>query len=169
MSIKIITSFQTSDITSFIRINDIFKITTFEVPELTEMEIIQISERYPIISKMTSIAKYKELLKNPLHINIIVSNINNIDEIESENQLREYIWNNVICLKNKADVLGLQHNEITQVVESIVFDRATNFLLGSSETLYNSKIINALLSEDILIRNGKKVRLKYDIVEDITF
>lgn len=168
-NIKIISSCRTSDFTSFIRINDIFKMTTFEVPELTEKEITQISEHYPIISKMTSIPKYKELLKNPLYINIIVSNINNIDEIESENQLREYIWNNVICLKNKANILGLQHNEIMQVVESIVFDRATNFLLGSSETLYNSKIINALISEDILIRSGKKVRLKYDIFEDITF
>gem|GEM_PF-286449 len=168
-NIRIIASCRTSDFNSFIKINETFEIKLFEVSELNEIEINEISKKYPIISKMTSITTYKELLRNPLYINIIVSNLKNIDDIVNENQLREYIWNNVICLKSKAKDFNLKHNEIINVVESIVFDRASNFLLGSNEKLYDSNIIKALLSENVLIRNGKTVRLKYDVFEDIAF
>lgn len=168
-NIRIISSCRTSEFNSFIKINKTYLISVFEVQDLNEYEINQIAKRYPIVSKMVSLTIYKELLKNPLYINIIVSQIKDIDVIGNENQLREYIWENVICLKNKAKKLGLKHNEITLVVESIVFDRAKNFLLGSTEKLYDSNIIEALISENILIRNGNTVRLKYDVFEDITF
>lgn len=168
-NVRIISSCRTSDFHSFIKINKTYLISVFEVTDLNDYEISQIAKSYPIISKMVSLTTYKELLKNPLYINIIVSQIKDIDVIGNENQLREYIWDNVICLKNKAKKLGLKHNEITLVVESIVFDRARNFLLGSTEKLYDSNIIETLVSENILIRNGNTVRLKYDVFEDIAF
>ena len=168
-NVRIISSCRTSDFQSFIKINKTYQISVFEVPDLNDYEISQIAKNYPIISKMVSLTTYKELLKNPLYINIIVSLIKDMDVIGNENQLREFIWENVICLKNKAKKLGLKHNEITLVVESIVFDRAKNFLLGSKEKLYDSNIIEALVSENILIRNGNTVRLKYDVFEDIAF
>jgi hypothetical protein len=34
---------------------------------------------------------------------------------------------------------------------------------------YDTKAVERLLSKDILVRNGKTIRLKYDIFEDICF
>ena len=56
-----------------------------------------------------------------------------------------------------------------EAVENIVFTRATNFLVGVDKDIIDSKILEALISEGIIVENGNTVRLKYDIFEDICF
>lgn len=159
-SVKIITSCRTSDKNAFMKIESNYSVHSYEVSELTITEQLAIAKKYPIIKKMLDMNSYSELLKSPFYINLIVSEITDIDNISDENQLREYIWQHVICLDN---------NEIRKVVESIVFTRAKDFSLGANSSEYDTKIIKSLISKGVLVSNGNTVRLKYDIFEDICF
>ena len=157
---KIITSCRTSDKNAFMKIESNYSIYPYEVSELAISEQLAIAKQYPIIKKMLDMNSYIELLKSPFYINLIVSEITDIDNISDENQLREYIWKNIICLGD---------NEIKKVVESIVFTRAKDFSLGATRSEYDTRTINILISKGVLVSNGKTVRLKYDIFEDICF
>ncbi|MDD4700297.1 MAG: SMEK domain-containing protein [Oscillospiraceae bacterium] len=157
---KIITSCRTSDKNAFMKIESNYSIYPYEVSELTIPEQLAIAKEYPIIKKMLDMNSYIELLKSPFYINLIVSEITDIDNISDENQLREYIWQHIICLGD---------NEIKKVVESIVFTRAKDFSLGATSSEYDTRTINSLISKGVLVSNGKTVRLKYDIFEDICF
>ncbi|UJA32838.1 SMEK domain-containing protein [Clostridium sporogenes] len=157
---KIITSCRTSDKNAFMKIESNYSVYSYEVPELTIAEQLEIAKKYHIIKKMSEMNSYAELLKSPFYINLIVSEITNIDNISDENQLREHIWQHIICLDD---------SDIKKVVQSIVFTRAKDFSLGVISTNYDTKIIKKLVSKGILVRNAQSVRLKYDIFEDICF
>ena len=160
---KIITSCRTSDKNAFMRIDGLYSTHQYEVPELTVSEQALIAEKYPVIKKMADMNSYAELLKSPFYINLIVSKAIDIDQITDENELREHIWQHVICMNDTS---------IMKVVESIAFTRAKNFSLGVARSDYDTnetKIIDALISKSILIEQGNNVRLKYDIFEDICF
>lgn len=157
---KIITSCRTSDKNAFIKIESNYSIYSYEVPKLTISEQLAIANKYSIIKKMLEMNSYAELLKSPFYINLIVSKITDIDNISNENQLREHIWQHIICLGD---------SEIKKVVESIVFTRAKDFSLGATSTDYDARIIKSLISKDVLLSDEKTVRLKYDIFEDICF
>lgn len=159
-SAKIITSCRTSDKNAFMKIESNYSIYSYEVSELTITEQLAIAKKYTIINKMCDMNSYTELLKSPFYINLIVSKITNIDDISDENQLREYIWQNIICLGG---------GEIKKVVESIAFTRAKDFSLGANSSDYDTEMIKNLISQGVLVSNGKTVRLKYDIFEDICF
>lgn len=157
---KIISSCRTSDKNAFIKLERNYSVYSYEIPELTVAEQVEIAEKYFIIKKMLKMNSYAKLLKSPFYINLIVSKITDIDNISDENQLREYIWQHIICLNDTS---------IKKVVESIVFTRAKNFSLGGISMDYDTQKIKRLVSEGVLIRSGKTVRLKYDIYEDICF
>ncbi len=159
-SSKIITSCRSSDKNAFMKIESNYSISSYEVSELTVPEQLTIAKKYPLIKKMLEMNSYTELLKSPFYINLIVSEITDIDNISDENQLREYIWKHIICLGD---------NEIKKVVESIVFTRAKDFSLGATSSEYDTRTIKSLISKGVLVSNGKTVRLKYDIFEDICF
>ncbi|WP_027630689.1 SMEK domain-containing protein [Ruminiclostridium cellobioparum] len=159
-SAKIITSCRTSDKNAFMKIESNYSIYSYEASELTITEQLAIAKKYPIINKMCDMNSYTELLKSPFYINLIVSKITDIDDISDENQLREYIWQNIICLGG---------SEIKKVVESIAFTRAKDFSLGANSSDYDTGIIKNLISQGVVVSNGKTVRLKYDIFEDICF
>ena len=157
-NVKIITSCRTSDKNSFIKTGNMYSVKSYEVSELTIGEQLSIANRYPIIKQMMDIASYVDLLKSPFYINLIVSQIASIDSISDENELREYIWKNVICKDAPA-----------KTIESIVFERAKHFTVGASRDDFDSDVIDKLVSTGVLVENGNKIRLKYDIFEDICF
>lgn len=102
-SAKIITSCRTNDKNAFIKIERNYNVHIYEVPDLTKTEQYAIAKKYPIIESMLDMNLYAELLKLPFYINLIVSEITNIDDIADENQLRDYIWQYIICL-NDSDI-----------------------------------------------------------------
>lgn len=157
---KIITSCRTNDKNAFIKIERNYNVHIHEAPDLTKIEQYEVAKKYPIIKSMLDMNLYAELLKVPFYINLIVSEITNIDDIVDENQLRDYIWQYIICLND---------SDIKKVVESVVFTRAKDFSLGVCCMNYDTKIINKLISKGIVIKNEKTIRLKYDIFEDICF
>lgn len=109
-------------------------------------------------------------MKSPFYINMIVSRLMDIDDIGDENSFRECIWRNIICLQEKNKLYKIAYKDASEAITKIVFERAKNFSLGISEEELDSNIVKALISEDIIIKQGQEnIRLKYDIFEDICF
>ena len=112
---------------------------------------------------------YSSLLRIPFYIELILEKGINPDDIHDEVAFREYIWDYIICQKERAKNYQLKFNEIAQTVKKIVFDRAKQNLLGIRSDTVDSHILKILISEGVLIEQGSSVRLKHDIFEDICF
>ena len=159
-SVKIISTCRTSDRTSFINLVRQYDIKYYEITDLDNKEIEKISNNYSVINELTFDNSYSKLLKNPFYINMIVSNIKDISDIKNENDLRNHIWNNIICKRN---------DKRKDIINQIVFKRAKEFLIDISKLEFDFAIIAELIKDGIIIENENSVRLKYDIFEDICF
>ena len=167
--VHIITSCRTNDKNAFLKLASTYDILTIELDYLSSDEIALLVERYPVLREMQANQSYASLLSSPFYINLIVSKIKSIDNINDENQLREAIWNNVICAKEKACEYGISNTDIEESVTGIVFKRARDFSLGIPVHTISDNIRELLLSEGVIIESNNLIRLKYDIFEDICF
>lgn len=165
----IITSCRTSDKNAFLKIEAKYNIVSYDVSEISEKELNLLKNQYPIIKKMSENEIYADLLKTPFYINIIIKEAIDIDEITDINKFRDYIWNNIICLKDKHKKYNVNIKDIEDAVNKIAFDRAKKFALGINENNIDTNIVNALTTEGIITFNSEGIRLKYDIYEDICF
>lgn len=168
-NVFVFTTCRTSDSSAFIRINTKYEIVIYDVSELSDKEIDNISAKYSIIAKLNKQEKYRDLLKIPFYINLIVSGDFNEEGINNENSFRHLIWKKVICLEGKAKRYGVNQSSIRNTIDNIVFTRAKKFVVGIDKDNIDSDVLDALLSEGIIICSEDKVRLKYDIFEDICF
>lgn len=159
-NIRILTSCRTSDRSAFIKLEGNFDVKVYELGELTIEQQLEIAKKYPIVSDMMAIGAYRDFLSSPLYLNLIVSQICDLNNIKDENQFREYIWENIICRNN---------NRYRDLISDIVFTRAKSLSVGVSGDKYEIKDINELISNGVLIMNANTVRLKYDMFEDICF
>lgn len=166
---KIITSCRSSDETKFIKIDSNYAVKPFLVEPLTTAEVYLIAKKYPVIQSFFKDNSYSALMSIPFYINLIVSNVTDYSSISGENALREYIWENVICLRRKAPKYKLSFNKIAQEISNLTFARAQSFSLGVSKENVDQAVLHALVSEGVLIENEHGVRLRYDIFEDICF
>ena len=166
---QIITSCRTNDKTAFVKIHSLYAVESILVPELTSAELKKIETTYPIVKKMFNNPAYSLLVRTPFYINIIVSNITDYNSINDESQLRDYIWENVICLKGKLSNCDFSLNDVTETINAIAFQRAKAFSVGVHESQLNSKVVKKLISEGVVTSNNQYIRLKYDIFEDICF
>lgn len=165
----IITSCRTSDKNAFIKIESKYNIVSYEVSEISEIELNLLKNQYQIIKEMSENKRYADLLRTPFYINIIIKNSINMDDITDINKFREYIWNNIICLKDKQTKYNINFKDIEDAINKIVFDRAKRFTLGINENVIDTIILHALTTEGIITFNTEGIRLKYDIYEDICF
>lgn len=168
-NVYILSSCRTSDSNAFIRLNNLYSIDSYEVMDLSVEELLPIMVKYPLVKKMQGMKSYSDLLKSPFYINLVVSNDISIDDIEDENKFRDYIWENIICLKEKSRQYGVSYDDVLESVKKIVFKRAKEYLLGIHSDEVNNSVLHALISEDVISMQGKYIRLKYDIFEDICF
>ncbi|WP_097013988.1 SMEK domain-containing protein [Anaerocolumna aminovalerica] len=168
-NVYILTSCRTIDKNAFIKLETNFSIKIYEIGDILENELLLLMEKYPVIRKMYKMNSYVDLLKSPFYINLIVSNSVDVDNIGDENSFREYIWQNIICLKEKSKLYSIPNNKIVEAIEKIVFERAKRFLLGIYKDDIDGDIVHALFSEGVIAQQGEYIRLKYDIFEDICF
>lgn len=77
-----------------------------------------------------------------------------MEKIEDENQFREYIWENIICKKEK---------RYSDLINDIVFSRARNLSVGVSADDYDKSDINELISDGILVKNlnYSSIKIRY--------
>lgn len=166
----ILTSLRSSDKNAFLRLESCFSIQVYEIEDLTEGELIPIMAKYPVIRKMHDMKSYSDLLKIPFYINLAVSRQVELDDISDENSFREYIWQNVICLRDKVKRYGVTYDEVAAAIGKIAFERAKKFSLGIAENEVNGNVVHALFAEGVISKQGREtIRLKYDIFEDICF
>ena len=105
----------------------------------------------------------------PFYLNLIVSGGFVEENINDENNFRNLIWERIICLKDKCRKYGVSQSDVRNNVERIVFERARSFVVGVDSDIVDSDILEALKSEGIIVESRNKIRLKYDIFEDICF
>lgn len=165
----IVTSCRTSDKNAFIRLASSFEIHEYAIPELTDAEIAQVAIKYPVIREIAQQTRYSQLLKSPFYLNMIVTQLRSADDLEGTNGFREFIWNNVICLKHIVLPTGVTTDEVRDTVNKIVFTRAKDFSIGIPRDDIPDQVLSVLLSSDIVTQINNKLRLKYDIFEDICF
>ena len=168
-SVRILTSCRTSDMGAFAKLFANYKVQTYKIDELSREEIEGICSKYPLIKELSKSDKYSALLRNPLYISLILSNFNSISDVNNECDLRNKIWNDIICLGNKARDCGLNLSKIRETIEKIVFDRAKEFRLGVNKNDLDEEVLKKLESECIVAVNGDLVRLRHDLFEDICF
>ena len=168
-NVKVITSCRSTDKSAFIHIEAKYSIKAYECPLLSDTEIDEIAEKYQIIRQAKEINQYVSLIRSPFYINLLVTNISDINNIKDANQFRKYIWTNIICINNKSNRYNLNSNEIVDTVNYIVMERAKNYLVGIHTDRIQTAVLEALKSEGVVIENNHTVRLKYDIFEDICF
>lgn len=170
-NIYIVTSCRSSDKNAFIELETKLGIQVYLVQDLSDAEILPIAEKYPVISKMRSMKAYASLLCIPFYINLILNNSVDPDDIQDAASFREFIWNHVICLKEKAKEYNasVKITDVMLTVNTIVFERAKQGLLGVHARTLDSLILRILISEGVVILNNNLVRLRHDIFEDICF
>ena len=169
-NVFIVTSCRTADSTAFFKIEAKYNVKVYELTDLTDAEIDLVAARYPVIREMQGLKVYSQLLRSPFYLNLLVSRIHSVEDIRDVNKLRDYIWNNLICLEDRSLPGNLQKTDIRACVRQIVFDRARDFLTGVSKDKLNLDALKILLSEGVVLVTGNnKIRLKYDIYEDICF
>ena len=167
--VYIVTSCRTNDRNAFLKLHTQYDVETYEIGDISDQELRSIIHYYPVIGELCAQESYFELLKSPFYINLVVTNGVTASDISDENAFRKYIWNNIICLNRKASLYGIDTSDVRNTINTIVFVRAQKFLLGIHEDGVNSSILHALNSEGIVSITGERVRLKYDIFEDICF
>lgn len=168
-NVYIVTSCRSYDYSAFLKLTSIYNISKYTLQNITNDELISISNHYPIISQMMKIKSYSSLLRTPFYINMIVSQIVSLKDVHDESDLRKIIWKKVICLEDQKLPFNLGSSEIRNAINNIVFMRAKEFAVGVSEDIIDKEIISVLLSNNVIDRSEEKVRLKYDIYEDIFF
>lgn len=164
----VIASCRSSESKAFSEIISYYDIFRYELEELNEEELRSVARKYPVVERLMAQNSYKEILYSPFYLNLVVSKIKDADNISNENELRHCIWNEVICLGNSIPD-GISSIDIRETVEKITFERAQKFIPGINEDDVERKILNALISNDIVTNYNHKIRLKYDIFEDICF
>lgn len=136
---------------------------------MAKNEIDKVAKSYPIILSLQQNKKYSDLLCVPFYLNLIVSGGFVEENINDENNFRNLIWERIICLKDKCKKYGVLQSDVRKTVERIVFERASRFVVGVDSDIVDSDILEALKSEGIIVESRNKIRLKYDIFEDICF
>ena len=159
-NVKILTSCRSSDKNAFVKLANKFEVHEYEVGPLTISEQQAIAEKYPVIKKILGIGSYKKLIEIPFYVNIIIEKVKDIENIKDENELRTYIWKNVMCENSKKK---------EQIIYEIVFKRAKEFAIGVHVSNFDRDAINDLVSKGVILNNEDYLRLKYDIFEDICF
>lgn len=168
-NVYVITSCRTTDSSAFMKINTKYRIKTYEIPDLTKDEINKVAQKYPIILSLSRNKTYSDLLRVPFYLNLIISGGFVEENINDENNFRNLIWDRIVCLKDKCRKYGVSQSDIRETVERIVFERASSFVVGVDRDIVDSDILEALKSEGIIVESKNKIRLKYDIFEDICF
>ena len=168
-NITIITTCRTSDRSAFLKLENNYDIQCFEVEPISPQELEDISSEFETIRVMRTTGQYSNLLLSPFYINLIIRNNINVDDVKGQNSFRKLIYNRIICLENKTDKYCIQNEDIISVVHEITFRRAKEFLLGVHKEELKSNVVKALISEGIVIENDERIRLRYDIFEDIVF
>lgn len=104
----IVTTCRTADNQAFFKVGTRYSVQAYLIPELTDAEIGLVAEKYPLIRDMRQMKSYAQLLCNPFYLNLIISSVHSVDDIQDVNNLRDHIWHKLICLEQSSLPAGIQ-------------------------------------------------------------
>ena len=169
-NVIILSTCRTSDKAAFLKIENMFNVESFTVDLLDDHSLALVCEKYGVVKKLAKQNEYSQLLRTPFYLNLIVSKVKNPDELSDINDLRNLIWHKVICLDGVDLPSGINNNDIKKAVIMIVTKRAVEFLSGIYIDEIGTEIRKLLFSHGIItFCDEHRIRLKYDIFEDICF
>ena len=113
----IVTTCRTEDRNAFIKMETRYSIVSYEVDDISEDELRGICSKYLIINKMREERAYADLLRLPFYINLIVSKMPDDHDIQDESTFRDYIWNNIICLKDKCAKYEIKNFDVKMLLK----------------------------------------------------
>ncbi len=160
-NIHIIASCRNSEISAFSALIGEYNVFNYEIHPISSSQLTEISTHFPSLNEVIKNSSYSDLLHNPFYLDALLK-APNLDSIKNVADLRNYLWKNVICLKN---------SDYEKIITDIALERATKFELWSNSDNYDALTISILVKENVLVRDAKTdgIRLKYDIFEDICF
>lgn len=168
-NVKVYLTCRTSDSKAFLKINNCYNIQIFEIEDLSKKQIKEIKDEFQILKSLSTENAYASLLNNPWYLNIIVENLSEVNAISDENELRNLIWEQVICKAKKETCdITLRRDSISAIIENRAREKSLYVLKDN----YNVTAVNSLLSDGILIENSNnknEIRVGFDIFEDIYF
>lgn len=168
-NVKVVLSCRTSDLNSFSRILNFFDVSLFDVPLLNVEDIKKIIKKFPNLVKFYNKKNYKDIFLNLLYLDILIENSSLFSPDLNETSFRKEIFKNVICLENRLKTLQLKRKDVQDTILNIVMDRAKKYVITLDRDDYDDDIINALVSNNIILEKDGYIRLKYDMFEDICF
>lgn len=158
-NVRIIASCRSYDINAFVDLIKNYRIFCHPINDIAQDELLKVAKVFPVIRTALGIENYKKILVVPFYLNLLTG-FEDISNINDENEFRELIWKERICLKDPS-----LSNDIT----NIVLDRAKLLVVGVKESNYDHEIVEKLISHGVIVRIGDTLRMAYDIFEDICF
>ncbi len=152
-------SCRSSDRGAFIRVESEYKFKVYETEPINEKELKKIIKSFPLLKNVLLDKKLAIIFNTPFYINLLTQ-FDDINNIDNANELRKRIWEEKICNGSETR---------KETVKKIVLDRAINFLSGCSRDGYDLEVVKSLISDDVLTEDRGLIRLRYDIFEDICF
>ena len=148
-NVRIITSCRSCDINAFIDLITNYHISCHAVDDIKQDELLKAAKVFPVIRTALGIESYKKILVIPFYLNLLVG-FEDISNINDENEFRELIWKDCICLKDPS---------LSKEVTNIVLDRAKQFVVGVKENNYNREVVEKLISSGVIVRIGDTIRM----------
>lgn len=159
--IHIIASCRTSELSAFSTLIGEYSVFNYEIHPISSSQLIEIRTHFPSLNAIVKNSSYRDLLHNPFYLDALLK-APDLGSIKNVADLRNYLWKNVICLKN---------SDYEKIITDIALERATKFELWSNSSNYDASAISILVRENVFMRDAETdgIRLKYDIFEDICF
>ena len=132
-----------------------------EVPQLTEAEVQQIADEYPVLSQLLRNARLSNLLYTPFYLDLIVRHINlqSVGDELNEAELKQLLWKQVIVKQNVTR---------GQLFTSLVLSKARQ-MTPYVQVTERLDLVEMLCQHDILRHNDQNPDLvtpTHDIFED---
>jgi SpoVK/Ycf46/Vps4 family AAA+-type ATPase len=143
--------------------NDFPSYAAFEIPGLSDNELLRVEDQYPLLKNITGKQSIKKILKRPFYLNLIVLNsqiFQNEKDI-TESEFREIIWREVISKNNSDREKAFEQIAVARATAMTLYARCEDIQGDIISQLYNDGIIK--IEEKL----GESYAPAHDIYEDI--
>lgn len=166
-NIRVFFTCRTCDSNAFVELQKKYNMVPFELVNITQEEFVKIKKAIPSISKIPASIS-QELLVNPWYLDKIIKCLDSVEGASNESNIRDIIWDEIVCKDRKGIVNPTARRD---VIRDIVFRRAKERTVYVYKDELDLQTLDSLVSDDILLESNdkKRVRVKYDIFEDICF
>lgn len=169
-NVRLIFTCRTFDFQSFSLIQKQYLISTFTVGVLSNEELQQILKDFPVLNIYKTNKLLIELFRIPFYLNIALKCVGTEKKPNADpTSFKKRIFDEIICCKKACAVKRVDYKTVRSTVLEIASKRAKNFEIDLDKNDFDIDAVSTLLSEGVLTEKNGRIRLKFDIFEDICF